>query len=174
MVRRIVLLAMVVLLLGAAAVALILRNEASPPSGSDPSGEVLRGLSTVSDAVPPGSSQVSTSKRDAVWSTACPGSGGENGWSPVLDITTFRSALSQPALVSEVGDALAKAGWMASTPRDDAAWQYTPVAEWAKRVRGASSAVAVVFAYPPAPVHGAGNWMLGAEGKTSGFALPGC
>ncbi len=63
---------------------------------------------------------------------------------------------------------------MASTPRDDAAWQYTPVAEWSKRVPGASSAVAVVFPYPPASVPGAGIWMLGAEGKTPGFALPGC
>jgi hypothetical protein len=162
----------IVIVIGTLAVTLSTPAHGSGPGG-DPHGEVLHALSTVSGAVPAGSTAVTTSTHDAVWTTACPGSGLKDGWSPVTDLTRFTTTESALSVVTIVGQTLAREGWKPSPPRDDAAWQYTPIAEWSKPVAGATSAVVVVFPYPNGSAAGA-DWMLGAEGKTVGFALPGC
>jgi len=90
----------------------------------------------------------------------------------------FTTTRSGPSVVDAVGSALAAQGWRPAARVDDAAWQYEPVAEWAKAVPGTTSARVVIFAYPsgvgPAATAGATTWLLGAEGKTAGYALPGC
>ena len=90
----------------------------------------------------------------------------------------FKSADSIQEVVGAVGTALESQGWTPTSPVDDAAWQYTPIAEWKKSLPGTTSAKAVVFQYPqngsPSPSDSGSVWMLGAEGKTPGYALPGC
>ena len=148
-------------------------------SGGDPGGVVLRQLSPITGAVPSGSTGVSTNKHDAVWSAACPDNpSGRTGWSGVDVLTRFNSVDNAQAVVSAVGISLATQGWAPTLPVDDAAWQYTPLAEWTKSIPGTTSANVVLFKYPQdvgllsaAP---GSAWMLGAEGKTPGFALPGC
>jgi len=148
-------------------------------SGGDPGGMVLRELSPVAEAVPSGSTVVSSSKNDAVWSDACAdNSGGRAGWSGVEVLTIFKSMDASQTVVGAVGTAMATQGWTPTLPVDDAAWQYTPVAVWTKAVTGTTSAKVVAFQYPqnasPSPSTPGTAWMLGAEGKTPGYALPGC
>lgn len=146
--------------------------------GGDPGGIVLRELSPVAGAVPSGSTVVYSSKNDAVWSPACPDSGGRAGWSGVEVLTTFKTMDASQTVVDAVGTSLAAQGWTPTRPVDDAAWQFIPVAEWTKTLLGTTSAKVVVFQYPqngsPSPGTPGSAWMLGAEGKTSGYALPGC
>ena len=151
----------------------------SDHSGGDPGGKVLRELSPVARAVPSGSTVVDSSRNDAVWSPACPDNpGGRAGWSGVEVITMFKSADSVQEVVGAVATALESQGWTPTSPADDAAWQYTPIAEWKKSLPGTTSAKAVVFQYPqngsPSPSDSGSVWMLGAEGKTPGYALAGC
>jgi hypothetical protein len=148
-------------------------------SGGDPGGVVLRELSPVAGAVPSGSTVVDSRRNDAVWSPACPDNpGGRAGWSGVEVLATFTSADSVQGIVRTVGTALEARGWSPTLPVDDAAWQYTPLAEWTRSLPGTTSAKVVVFPYPrdgtPAPGAPGTAWMLGAEGKTPGYALPGC
>jgi hypothetical protein len=149
-------------------------------SGGDPGGVVLRELLPVTRAVPSGSTVVSSSKNDAVWSAACPANPyGRAGWSGVEVFTNFKSVDTTQAILSAVGSALAAQGWIPTLPVDDAAWQYTPLAEWTRSLPGTTSAKAVVFEYPqngisPSPGTSGSTWMLGAEGRTPGYALPGC
>jgi hypothetical protein len=140
---------------------------------------VLRALTPVAGAVPPGSTVLHSTRHDAVWSRACRDNpGGRAGWSGVLVLTVFQSTGASPAVVETVGTELAPRGWSRSRPVPDAAWQYDPVAEWSKAVPGTTSARVVLFPYPPGdgpPTSTPGTvWMLGAEGKTPGYALPGC
>jgi hypothetical protein len=145
----------------------------------DPGGRVLRALLPVARAVPPGSGTITTTSRSSEWGSACPDNpGGRAGWSPVTVLTAFVSSLSQGILISDVNMALSRDGWKPAMPRDDAQWQYTPIAEWTKPVHGATSADVVVFPFsatstPPQRATPT-RWMLGAEGKTPGYALPGC
>jgi len=163
-----------VLVLVAGGLTAYVRSRSDHPGG-DPGGAVLRALSPVAGAVPSGSTGIDTRTNDAIWSPACPDNPyGRAGWSGVTVLTTFRSADTAPSLVRAVGTSLASHGWTPTTPVDDAAWQYTPVAEWTRSVPGARAADVVVFPYP-APGGSAGTrWMLGAEAKTPGYALPGC
>ncbi|HVA06469.1 MAG TPA: hypothetical protein VNG12_07010 [Acidimicrobiales bacterium] len=172
--RNVVILTVVVFVAGGAIALLLSRSALSPGPGGDPHGEVLKALSSVRDAVPSGSTDVTTSKRDALWTTACPGMGLKDGWSPVTDLTTFATSDSVSNIVASVGRRLTRDGWVPSPPHDDAAWQYTPIAEWSKPVAGATSAVVVVFSYSIRSATGSTTWMLGAEAKTVGYALPGC
>ena len=147
--------------------------------GGDPGGTVLQALRPVARDVPPGSVVVSVGRHDATWSAACPDNpGGRAGWSGVEVVAVFATTRTGPSVVDTVGSALAAQGWRPAARVDDAAWQYEPVAEWAKAVPGTTSARVVVFPYPsgagPAPTAGASTWLLGAEGKTPGYALPGC
>jgi hypothetical protein len=142
--------------------------------GGDPHGTVLHDLLSVPKATPPGATQVTTSRRDAQWSAACPGAGGTSGWSPVTDLTTFQSSLSESTIVTDVGFTLGGDGWTRTAPKDDAAWQYTPIAEWTKQIPGSDSTVAVVFPFPNSSQNTTTRWLLGAEAKTPGYALPGC
>jgi hypothetical protein len=166
------------LLLGMGMTAFVVSR--STHSGGDPGGLVLRELSPVAGAVPSGSTVVSSGKNDSVWSAACPANPyGRAGWSGVEVFSNFTSAATTQAIVSAVGTALAAQGWMPTLPVDDAAWQYTPLAEWTRSVPGATSANVVVFEYPqkaspPSTGTTGSTWMLGAEGKTPGYALPGC
>jgi len=176
---RVVLAVVVVaLLLGMALTALALSRSDQP--GGDPGGLVLRELSPVTRTLPSGATVVSSSKKNAVWSPACPDNpSGRAGWSGVEVVAIFKSADTTQAIVSAVGSALAAQGWMPTHPADDAAWQYTPLAEWTKSLPGTTSAKVVVFKYPqnaspPSPGASGSTWMLGAEGKTPGYALPGC
>jgi hypothetical protein len=167
----------VVLLLVSGLTALAISR--SEHSGGDPGGLVLRELSPVSSAVPSGSTIVDSRRNDSVWSPACPGNSyGRAGWSGVEVFTIFKSANAVQTIVSTVGNALESQGWTPTVPVDDAAWQYTPLAEWTRSLPGTTSAKAVVFQYPqdgsPSPGTPGSAWMLGAEGKTPGYALPGC
>jgi len=151
----------------------------SKHSGGDPGGAVLRALSPVTNAVPSGSTVLDTHRDDAVWSPACPDNPyGRAGWSGVEVLTIFKSTDTVQHIVSTVGMALEAQGWTPTLPVDDAAWQYTPLAEWTRSLSGTTSAKAVVFQYPqggsPSPGTPGSVWMLGAEGKTPGYALPGC
>ena len=151
----------------------------SDHAGGDPDGMVLRELAPVASAVPSGSTVVDSRRIDAVWSPACPDNpGGRAGWSGVEVLMRFRSADSVQGIVGTVGTALESQGWTLTQPVDDAAWQYTPVAEWTRSLPGTTSAKAVVFRYPQdgSPASGTPEsiWMLGAEGKTPGYALAGC
>ena len=151
----------------------------SDHSGGDPGGVILRELSIVARAVPSGSTVIYSRKNDAVWSVACADNpSGRAGWSGVEVLTNFKSADTTQAIVSAVGTVLAAQGWTPSLPVDDAAWQYTPFAEWTRSLPGTTSAKVVVFRYPqnasPSPGTPGSVWMLGAEGKTPGYALPGC
>jgi hypothetical protein len=151
----------------------------SDRSGGDPGGVVLRELSIVARAVPSGSTVVDARKNDAVWSPACPdNSSGRAGWSGVGVLTIFRSSDTTQTIVGAVGTVLEAQGWTPTLPVDDAAWQYTPIAEWTRSLPGTTSAKVVVFQYPqnasPSPGTPGSAWMLGAEGKTPGYALPGC
>jgi hypothetical protein len=157
----------------------------SDHSGGDSGGVVLRELSPVARAVPSGSTVVYSSKIDAVWSPACPSNPyGRAGWSGVEVLTVFKSVDTTQMVVSAVGTALAAQGWTSTLPADDAAWQYPPLAEWTRFLPGTTSAKVVVFHYPetspypqnegPSPGPPGSAWMLGAEGKTPGYALPGC
>ena len=166
-----------VLLLVIGLTALVLSR--SKHSGGDPGGQVLRALSPVTNAVPSGSTILGTQKDDAVWSPACPGNPyGRAGWSGVKVLTTFKSTGTVQQVVSTVGSALEAQGWTPTLPVDDAAWQYTPLAEWTRSLSGTTSARAVVYQYPQGESTSPGTpgsvWMLGAEGKTPGYALPGC
>jgi hypothetical protein len=175
---RVVIGVVVVLLLGMALTAFAVSR--SGHSGGDPGGLVLRELSPVTRTVPSGATFVSSSKNDAVWSPACPDNpSGRAGWSGVEVLAIFKSAGTTQAIVSAVGSALAAQGWMPTHPADDAAWQYTPLAEWTRSLSGTTSAKVVIFEYPqnaspPSPGRSGSTWMLGAEGKTPGYALPGC
>jgi hypothetical protein len=147
--------------------------------GGDPGGVVLRELSTVARAVPSGSTVIYSQKNEAVWSPACPDNpGGRAGWNGVDVLTNFKSVDTAQSIVSAVGTVLAAQGWTPTLPVDDAAWQYTPLAEWTRFLPGTTSAKVVVFQYPqnasPSPGVPGSVWMLGAEGKTPGYALPGC
>jgi hypothetical protein len=165
----------VVLVVGVAGT-VFLRTE---HAGGDPGGRVLTALGPVTRAVPPGSGVVSDTRHDAVWSAACPDNPtGRSGWSGVEVDEVFTTTRSSASVVAAVGAALAAQGWRPTFAADDAAWQYTPVAEWTKPVAGTTSARVVVFAYPasasPATTPGGTTWLLGAEGKTPGYALAGC
>lgn len=167
-----------VLVAAVAAVAAVAVARSGRPGG-DPGGTVLEALQPVARDVPPGSVVVSVRRRDATWSTACPDNpAGRAGWSGVEVVTVFTTTRTGPSVVDAVGSALAAQGWRPAARVDDAAWQYAPVAEWAKAVPGTTSARVVVIPYPagagPAPTAGASTWLLGAEGKTPGYALPGC
>ena len=147
--------------------------------GGDPGGRVLVALTPVVGLDPPGSTVVALTRRDAVWSAACPDNpSGRAGWSGVEVSDVFVSTMPAPELLAEVDRALETQGWRPTPPVDESAWQYAPVAEWRKSVPGTTSARAAVFAYPAGVVPSAGlpgtTWFLGAEGKTPGFALPGC
>jgi len=151
----------------------------STPSGGDSGGTVLRELSPVTRAVPQGSTVVDAHKNDASWSPACPDNpSGKAGWSGVEVFTIFKSMDTSQAIASAVGTTLTGEGWTQTRPVDDAAWQYTPIAEWTKPVTGTFSARAILFSYPQNAGPSSGTpeqaWMLGAEGKTPGYALPGC
>jgi hypothetical protein len=151
----------------------------SDHSGGDPGGLVLRELSPVTRAVPSGSTVVDSRKNDAVWSPACPANPyGRAGWSGVEVLTIFKSVDTTQTIVSAIGTDLAAQGWTPTLPVDDAAWQYTPLAEWTRSLPETTSAKVVVFQYPqnasPSPGTSGSAWMLGAEGKTPGYALPGC
>jgi hypothetical protein len=152
----------------------------SDHSGGDPGGVVLRELSPVTRAVPSGSTVVDSRKNDAVWSPACPDNPtGRAGWSGVEVFTIFKSAETTQTVVSTVGASLEAQGWMPTLHVDDAAWQYPPLGEWTRSLPGTTSARVVVFQYPqdaspPSPGPPGPTWMLGAEGKTPGYALPGC
>ena len=120
-----------------------------------------------------------TIKNDAVWSPACPDNpSGRAGWSGVEVLTNFKAAGTTQAIVSAVGASLATQGWTPTLATDDAAWQDMPIAEWTKSVPGTTSAKVVIFKYPQSAGLSPGGtesaWMLGAEGKTPGYALPGC
>jgi hypothetical protein len=172
-----VVIAAVVLLLAGGLTAFALLRSGHP--GGDPGGLVLRELSPVASAVPLGSTVVDSRKNDAAWSPACPDNpGGRAGWSGVEVLTMFKSADSVQGIVKTVGTALEAQGWTPTPPVDDTAWQYTPLAEWTRSLSGTTSAKAVVFQYPqggsPSPGTPGSVWMLGAEGKTPGYALPGC
>jgi hypothetical protein len=151
----------------------------SDRSGGDPGGVVLRELSPVASAVPSGSTVVDSRKNDAVWSPACPDNpSGRAGWNGVVVLPIFKSTDTTQTIVSTVGTALEAQGWTPTLPVDDAAWQYTPLAEWTRSLPGTTSAKVAVFQYPqnasPSPGTAGSAWMLGAEGKTPGYALPGC
>jgi len=152
----------------------------SDHSGGDPGGLVLRELSPVTKAVPSGSTVIDSRKNEAVWSPACPDNPyGRAGWSGVEVFTIFKAADTTQMIVSTVGSALEAQGWVPTLHVDDATWQYTPLAEWTRSLPGTTSARAVVFQYPegaspPSPGPPGPTWMLGAEGKTPGYALPGC
>jgi hypothetical protein len=151
----------------------------SSHSGGDPGGLVLHELSPVASAVPSGSTVVSNNKNDAVWSAACPDNpSGRAGWSGVEVLTNFKVVGTTQAIVSAVGASLASQGWTPTIPLDDAAWQYTPLAEWTRSLPGTTSAKVVLFRYPqnvgPSSAVPGSAWMLGAEGRTPGYALPGC
>lgn len=167
--------AVVVLLVGAVAVV----HARTQRAGGDPGGAVLRALEPVARDVPAGAGLVSATHHDAVWSAVCPDNpGGRSGYSAVEVDSVFTTTEPAAAVVAAVGAALAAQGWHPTFAADDAAWQYTPVAEWAKPVPGATSARVVVFAYPTgaaaAPSPGGSTWLLGAEGRTPGYALAGC
>lgn len=152
----------------------------SDHSGGDPGGVVLRELSPVAGDVPSGSTVVDSRKNDAVWSPACADNpSGRAGWSGVEVLTIFKSVGTTQTIVSTVGTALEAQGWTPTPPIDDAAWQYAPLAEWTRSLPGTTSAKVIVFQYPqnaspPSPGTPGSTWMLGAEGKTPGYALPGC
>jgi hypothetical protein len=172
-----VVIAAVVILLAGGLTAFLLLQSDHP--GGDPGGMVLRELSLVARAVPSGSTVVDSRKIEAVWSPACPDNpGGRAGWSGVEVLTMFKSADSIEGIVRTVGTALEAQGWTLTHPVDDAAWQYTPIAEWTRSLPGTTSSKAVVFQYPqnrsPSPGTPDSVWMLGAEGKTPGYALAGC
>jgi len=174
---RLVIAVGVVLLLVAGLVAFAIAR--SENAGGDPGGLVLRELSPVARAVPSGSTIIGSRRNDAVWSPACPDNpSGRAGWSGVEVLTIFKSVDPIQTIVSAVGTALEAQGWTPTPPVDDAAWQYTPLAEWTRSLPGTTSAKAVVFQYPqngsPSPGSPGSAWMLGAEGKTRGYALPGC
>jgi hypothetical protein len=109
-------------------------------------------------------------------------SGGDPGGLVLRELSPVSSAVPSGStvqtIVSTVGNALESQGWTPTVPVDDAAWQYTPLAEWTRSLPGTTSAKAVVFQYPqdgsPSPGTPGSAWMLGAEGKTPGYALPGC
>jgi hypothetical protein len=165
----------VVLLLGIGLTVFAISRSDHP--GGDPGGMILRELSPVARAIPPGSTVVDFRKNDAVWSAACPDNPyGRAGWSGVEVLTIFKSTDTSQAIVSSVGTVLAAEGWTPTLPVDDAAWQYTPLAEWTRSLPGTTSAKAVVFQYPQSPAPGTPGsaWMLGAEGKPPGYGLPGC
>ncbi len=169
--------AAVALLLASGLTAFALLRSSHP--GGDPGGMVLRELSPVASAVPSGSTVVDSRKNDAVWSPACPDNpGGQAGWSGVEVLTMFKSSDSVQGIVRTVGAVLESQGWALTHPVDDAAWQYTPIAEWTRSLPGTTSAKAVVFQYPQTGSTSSGPpdsvWMLGAEGKTPGYTLPGC
>jgi hypothetical protein len=164
-----------VALVVAVAGAVYLRTE---HAGGDPGGRVLTALGRVTRAVPPGSGVVSDTRHDAVWSAACPDNPtGRSGWSGVEVDEVFTTTRSSASVVATVGATLAAQGWHPTFAADDAAWQYTPVAEWTKPVPGTTSATVVVFPYPASAsptTTGFTTWLLGAEGRTPGFALAGC
>jgi hypothetical protein len=165
-----------VLVIAAGLTAFVVSRSDHP--GGDTGGVVLRELSTVPLAVPSGATITSSRKSDAAWSPACPANTyGRAGWSGVEVSTNFKSADSAQSIVSAVGSVLTTQGWRSTLPVAEAAWQYTPLAEWTKSLPGTTSAKIVVFRYPqngsPSPT-AASAWMLGAEGKTPGYALPGC
>lgn len=176
--RVVIAVVVAVLLLGMALMAFAVSR--SGHSGGDPGGLVLRELSPVISAVPSGATFVSSSKNDAVWSPACPDNpSGRAGWSGVEVLAVFKSSDTTQAIVSAVGSALAAQGWMPTHPADDAAWQYAPLAEWTRSLPGTTSAKVVVLEYPqnaspPLPGASGSTWLLGAEGKTPAYALPGC
>ncbi len=114
-----------------------------------------------------------------MWSPACPDNpSGRAGWSGVEVLTNFKAAGATEAIASAVGVTLATQGWTPTLATDDAAWQDMPIAEWTKSVPGTTSANVVIFKYPQSADSSPGGtgslWMLGAEGKTPGYALPGC
>lgn len=160
-------------------VAVVVVYQRTEHGGGDPGGHVLAALEPVTRAVPAGSAIVSDTHHDADWSAACPDNPyGRAGWSGVEVDAVFTTTRSSASVVAAVGASLAGQGWRPTFAADDAAWQYTPVAEWTKVVPGTTSARVVVFAYPasasPAPSPGGATWLLGAEGKTPGYALAGC
>lgn len=163
----------IVLILGVGIAAFIVSR--SNYWGGDSGGVVLRELSPIAGDVPSGSTVVYSSNRDAVWSAACAdNAGGRAGWSGVMVVTNFTSVDTEPTIVDAVGKALAIQGWTPTRPIDDAAWQYTPIAEWTKAVPGTTSAKVVIYPQLGSLSPGRSAWILGAEGKTSGYALPGC
>jgi hypothetical protein len=172
-----VVIAGVILLLAGGMTTFALLRSSHP--GGDPGGMVLRELSPVASAVPSGSTIVDSRQNDAVWSPACPDNpAGRAGWSGVEVLTTFKSTDPIQRVVKTVGTVLGSQGWTVSHPVDDAAWQYAPIAEWTRSLPGTTSAKVVVFQYPQTARPSSGPWdsvwMLGAEGKTPGYALSGC
>jgi hypothetical protein len=147
--------------------------------GGDPGGTILKTLEPVASAVPTGSTGVTNTNRDSVYATACRTKADNEanaGWSPVLDSTVFSSTLSYAAVVAAVGKVVQAQGWTSIKPNTADNWQFLPLAEWQKHVSGTESADVSLINYPRAS-YAAGSatkWLLGAEAKTTGFALPGC
>jgi hypothetical protein len=89
--------------------------------------------------------------------------------------TTFRSELSDAAVIDEVGQRLEAQGWTRAPVKwDRNAWQLQPLAEWITGVPRDTTAHAVVYRYPEGFGPATGSWVLNANAKPSGFALPGC
>jgi hypothetical protein len=57
---------------------------------------------------------------------------------------------------------------------DPRVWQLRPLAEWAKLVALGRTAYAAVDQYPGSFGEVSGSWILSADAKPPGFALPGC
>jgi hypothetical protein len=89
--------------------------------------------------------------------------------------TTFRSTASEPGVLDSVGRSLQAQRWESVPVEwDHNAWQLRPLAEWAKPVALGRTAHAVVYQYPDGFGDVSGSWMLIANAKPPGFALPGC
>jgi len=141
--------------------------------GGDPGGQVLRSLESVTQALPSGIQEVRATTLAAMWSNACPDNpSGRSGWGPVLSGSWFNTQEDQAVLISQFGVILRAKRWRTVKPMDDNAWQFIPVAEWTKYVKGANSAVIGLESEPESGAPG--TWLFQGVAKVPGYALPGC
>jgi len=160
------------------AAVLITSCGSSGHAGGDPHNRLLDALQPVISAVPAGSTVTDTFSLKSTWSPKCPDNlYGKSGWGPAEVGAIFKSTLGRSTIVSSVNQVLEAGGWRPMTPRDDAAWQYTPIGEWTRNLPTATLVEAVVFSYPSSTSQqstGEVRWFLGAQAHPPGFGLPGC
>jgi hypothetical protein len=123
--------------------------------GGDPGGRILGALSSIQGAVPPGSTDVSSTTEAASWIGSCDDEYFKKGWSEIGVTVVFDSHLSEKRVFASVSDWMTKNGWHAAGHST-----VGPTAvNWARRLPQGTAAKAFVQYGPDPP---GPTWILNA------------
>ena len=96
-----------------------LRSAACGHPGGDPGGGILSALTRVQEAVPPGSTNVSTTTEAASWIGSCSDEYFKKGWGEIGVTIQFSSSDSDANFPGHVSRWMSAHGWEVSTPNPE-------------------------------------------------------